>query len=207
MSCCSAARPTRLPHAIVRRRFDADALADERIGAVRDRPGAGPRRQRARQARRGAGDATTPLVIDGDALHLLDPTRLRDARRADDPDAARGRVRALFGDVGGQQDRPHARRGARQRRDGRLQGRRHRDRAPRRPRRASPPGARLAGDRRHRRRARGRRRGAARRRRAIRSRAACGGGLAARRGRAACRPGVHRRRSCRGAAGRDRACR
>ena len=65
----------RVPHAIVRRRFDADALADERIGAVLVGPGLG--RDDAAQAKLDAALATDrPLVIDGDALRLLHLDRL-----------------------------------------------------------------------------------------------------------------------------------
>ena len=65
----------RLPHAVVRRRFDAAALDDERIGAVLIGPGLG--RDEAARAKLDAALACgRALVIDGDALHLLDPARL-----------------------------------------------------------------------------------------------------------------------------------
>lgn len=60
----------RLPHAIVRQRFGADALGDKRIGAVVVGPGLG--RDEAARERLAASIASgRPLVIDGDALHLL----------------------------------------------------------------------------------------------------------------------------------------
>ena len=60
----------RVPHAIVRRRFDGHALADERIGAVVVGPGLG--RDDAARAKLDAAIASAyPLVIDGDALHFL----------------------------------------------------------------------------------------------------------------------------------------
>ena len=65
----------RVPHAIVRRRFDPDLLADPRIGAVVIGPGLG--RGEAAGAKLEAALASgQPLVIDGDALRLLDPARL-----------------------------------------------------------------------------------------------------------------------------------
>ena len=66
----------RLPHAIVRRRWSPDLLADERIGAVVIGPGLG-RDDAARSRLDAALASSRPLVIDGDALHLLDPARLR----------------------------------------------------------------------------------------------------------------------------------
>lgn len=87
----------RLPHAIVRQRFSAEALADERIGAVVVGPGLG-RDEGARERLAAALACRRPLVIDGDALHLLGekplgvPTVLT-------PHA--GEFAALFGDCGG----------------------------------------------------------------------------------------------------------
>lgn len=63
------------PHAIVRRDFSPDALADDRIGAVAIGPGLG----RDDDARRRLGAALgsgRPLVIDGDALRLVETEAL-----------------------------------------------------------------------------------------------------------------------------------
>ena len=63
------------PHAVVRRTFAPDALTDERIGAVVIGPGLG--RDDAACARLDAAFASgRPLVIDGDALHLVDSARI-----------------------------------------------------------------------------------------------------------------------------------
>lgn len=90
----------RLPHAVVRRGWSDQALADERIGAVVVGPGLG-RDDRARERLEAALASRHPLVIDGDALHLLDPARLR-ARAAPmilTPHA--GEFAALFGNGDG----------------------------------------------------------------------------------------------------------
>lgn len=87
----------RLPHAIVRQRLNAEALADERVGAVVVGPGLG-RDDRARERFDLARASGRPMVIDGDALHLLGvapahvPTILT-------PHA--GEFAHLFGDVTG----------------------------------------------------------------------------------------------------------
>lgn len=87
------------PHAIVRKPWRSDALADKRIGAVLVGPGLG--RDDAAITRLDAA-ITGPhaLVIDGDALHLLDDRRLallatRGAPTALTPHA--GEFAALFG--------------------------------------------------------------------------------------------------------------
>lgn len=59
-----------VPHAVVRRRFDPVALADERIGALLIGPGLG-RDGRARERLDAALASDRPLVIDGDALRLI----------------------------------------------------------------------------------------------------------------------------------------
>ncbi|WP_343519338.1 NAD(P)H-hydrate dehydratase [Sphingomonas sp.] len=85
------------PHAIVRRRWSTDALDDQRIGAVVIGPGLG-RDDRAREKLATALAGPHPLVIDGDALHLLDLDQLR-ARAAPTvltPHA--GEFAALFGE-------------------------------------------------------------------------------------------------------------
>jgi hydroxyethylthiazole kinase-like uncharacterized protein yjeF len=63
------------PHALVRRRCDADALADPRITALLIGPGLG-RDDEARTLLDRALATDHPLVIDGDALHLVGPERL-----------------------------------------------------------------------------------------------------------------------------------
>lgn len=87
----------RLPHAIVRQRFSAAALADERIGAVLVGPGLG-RDDAARERLSVALSSGRPLVIDGDALHLLseEPARVPMVLT---PHA--GEFDALFGDRDG----------------------------------------------------------------------------------------------------------
>ncbi|WP_010164081.1 bifunctional ADP-dependent NAD(P)H-hydrate dehydratase/NAD(P)H-hydrate epimerase [Sphingomonas sp. PAMC 26617] len=70
---------TTVPHAIVRRPFSAEALADERIGVIVIGPGLG--RDAAGRERLDAVLATNAaLLIDGDALHLLDEPRLAAVR-------------------------------------------------------------------------------------------------------------------------------
>lgn len=64
------------PHAIVRQRWSADALDDKRIGAVVIGPGLG-RDDRAQEKLDAALASGRPLVIDGDALHLLDLSALK----------------------------------------------------------------------------------------------------------------------------------
>lgn len=85
------------PHAIVRRNWSAEALADERIGAVVVGPGLG-RDERARAKLDAALACPHALVIDGDALHLLDPGQLagRGAPTILTPHA--GEFAALFGE-------------------------------------------------------------------------------------------------------------
>ncbi len=64
------------PHALVRRALTDEALADERIGALVIGPGLG-RDDEMRALLDRALETSRPLVIDGDALRLLDPDRLR----------------------------------------------------------------------------------------------------------------------------------
>ena len=68
------------PHALVHRPFDDEALADDRMGALLIGPGLG------RDAVAGAKldralESGHPLVIDGDALHLLDDRRMSILRK------------------------------------------------------------------------------------------------------------------------------
>ncbi|WP_423603820.1 NAD(P)H-hydrate dehydratase [Sphingomonas sp. MS122] len=85
------------PHAIVRRRWSAAALDDERIGAVVIGPGLG-RDDRAREKLEAALASPHPLVIDGDALHLVGLDRLssREPPAVLTPHA--GEFAALFGE-------------------------------------------------------------------------------------------------------------
>ncbi len=64
------------PHALVRTRFSDHALANDRIGALVIGPGLG-REDTARARLDTALNAGHPLVIDGDALRLLDTDRIR----------------------------------------------------------------------------------------------------------------------------------
>lgn len=87
----------RLPHAIVRQPFTDEALADDRVGAVVVGSGLG-RDDRAKERLDAALSSGRPLVIDGDALHLLGDTPAR-VPIVLTPHA--GEFSALFGDVGG----------------------------------------------------------------------------------------------------------
>lgn len=86
----------RVPHAIVRRRYDAALMEDERIGALLIGPGLG-RDATACERLYQALASKRPLVIDGDALHLLDPdaSSRRSAPTILTPHA--GEFDALFG--------------------------------------------------------------------------------------------------------------
>ena len=86
------------PHALVRRRWSPDALHDPRIGAVVVGPGLG----RGDDAGRRLGtaiDSGHPLVIDGDALHLLDVDAPRTAATILTPHS--GEFAHLFGKLSG----------------------------------------------------------------------------------------------------------
>ena len=88
-----------LPFAIVPKAFD-DALADPRLSALVMGPGLG-RDARARDQLAVALAAPVPLVLDADALHLVD---LADIRRRAHPTVLTphgGEFAALFGDAGG----------------------------------------------------------------------------------------------------------
>lgn len=88
------------PLAGVHREFDAAALADSRIGAVVVGPGLG--RDAAARAKLDAALASfAPLVIDGDALHLVDPMRLRERTAPVILTPHAGEFAALFGASGG----------------------------------------------------------------------------------------------------------
>ena len=94
------------PHAIVRKSWAADALADPRIGAVVIGPGLG-RDHDARERFDAAWAGPHPLVIDGDALRLFDPARRRPAPVILTPH--QGEFDRLFGEgEGGKIDRARA---------------------------------------------------------------------------------------------------
>lgn len=82
------------PHAIVRRPWSPQALADERIGAVVIGPGLG-RDEAARERFEVVWAGPHPLVVDGDALRLFDPARRRAAPAILTPHA--GEFNHLFG--------------------------------------------------------------------------------------------------------------
>ena len=85
------------PDAIVHRPYDPESLADDRIGAILMGPGLGRDDEaRNRLAALVAAD-THRLVIDGDALHLLDPDALCDRRNPVVLTPHAGEFRALFG--------------------------------------------------------------------------------------------------------------
>ncbi|WP_375394733.1 NAD(P)H-hydrate dehydratase [uncultured Sphingomonas sp.] len=63
------------PHALVRKPLDAKAIGDRRIGALLVGPGLG-RDDEARRKLDLAFDGGRPMVIDGDALHLVDPATI-----------------------------------------------------------------------------------------------------------------------------------
>ncbi|MDB5695626.1 MAG: NAD(P)H-hydrate dehydratase [Sphingomonas bacterium] len=77
---CLGGATDRVPHALVRRRWAADALADERIDAILIGPGLG-RDDTAHEKLAAALASHHPLVLDGDALALVTPAQLA-ARRA-----------------------------------------------------------------------------------------------------------------------------
>lgn len=88
------------PHAIVRQRWSAEALADQRIGAVVMGPGLG-RDDRAREKLDAALASARSLVIDGDALHLLDLAALKDRAAPTVLTPHAGEFDALFGSGSG----------------------------------------------------------------------------------------------------------
>ncbi|KQN93534.1 carbohydrate kinase [Sphingomonas sp. Leaf231] len=87
------------PHALVRRRCDDEALADPRIGALLIGPGLG-RGDEARALLDRVLATAHPLVIDGDALHLITPERLRERGGTIVLTPHAGEFAALFGAPG-----------------------------------------------------------------------------------------------------------
>lgn len=95
--------PSATPHAIVRRRWSANILDDRRIGVVVIGPGLG-RDDVAREKLDVAIAAQHDLLIDGDALHLLEDHHFEQFQNRErhvvlTPHA--GEFRALFGDWSG----------------------------------------------------------------------------------------------------------
>ncbi len=88
------------PHALVRRRLDAEALADHRIGAVLIGPGLG-RDDDARALLEQVLATEHPLVVDGDALHLVTPEQLRERRAPLILTPHAGEFAVLFGALAG----------------------------------------------------------------------------------------------------------
>ena len=90
---------TTVPHAIVRRQYSGDALGDKRIGAVVIGPGLG-RDAAAASLLDDAVQTGTSLIIDGDALQLLDAGRLATVRARTAPTILtphEGEFDAVFG--------------------------------------------------------------------------------------------------------------
>lgn len=86
----------RLPHAVVRRRWAPEALADHRIKAAVIGPGLG-RDDRARERLSAVLATDLPLVIDGDALALLDLDQLAQRKAWSILTPHRGEFDRLFG--------------------------------------------------------------------------------------------------------------
>jgi hydroxyethylthiazole kinase-like uncharacterized protein yjeF len=90
---------TTVPHAVVRREYSAGSLADKRIGAVVIGPGLG-RDATAASLLDDAVRTDTLLIIDGDALQLLDSARLAKVRLRSAPTIMtphEGEFDAVFG--------------------------------------------------------------------------------------------------------------
>jgi len=87
------------PHALVRKPLDDHALADPRIGALLVGPGLG-RGDDAKAILEKALATHHPLVIDGDALHLVTPERLKARGGAMILTPHAGEFDALFGKGG-----------------------------------------------------------------------------------------------------------
>lgn len=88
------------PHALVHRACTRKALADHRIGALLVGPGLG-RGDEARERLDLALASEHPIVIDGDALHLLDAARLGDRTAPAILTPHAGEFAALFGAMSG----------------------------------------------------------------------------------------------------------
>ncbi len=96
------------PYALVRRPLDDESLSDPRIGALVIGPGLG-RDDAMRVLLERTLDTDHPLVIDGDALHLVTPARLRARREPLILTPHAGEFAALFGEgQGSKLDRARA---------------------------------------------------------------------------------------------------
>ncbi len=84
------------PHALVRSPFSDHALANDRIGALVIGPGLG-RDDTAKARLDAALTSGHPLIIDGDALRLLDPDRIKDLKVPVILTPHSGEFDALFG--------------------------------------------------------------------------------------------------------------
>jgi ADP-dependent NAD(P)H-hydrate dehydratase / NAD(P)H-hydrate epimerase len=92
--------PIGSPHALVRKPWSEDALAEKRIGAVVVGPGLG-RDDSATRKLAAAIRSDHPLVIDGDAIHLLAERRFHDRKAATVMTPHAGEFTAAFGDWSG----------------------------------------------------------------------------------------------------------
>ena len=88
------------PHALVRKAFDAQTLMDDRIGAIVVGPGLG-RDFNAKDHLHSAMRAGRPLIIDGDALHLIDLDQVKALGIPTILTPHSGEFDALFGKSGG----------------------------------------------------------------------------------------------------------
>lgn len=84
------------PHALVRKAFSPEALANDKIGAVVIGPGLGRDDEAARRVE-AAFAGGRPLVIDGDALHIVDIARMSGHSAAMILTPHGGEFAALFG--------------------------------------------------------------------------------------------------------------
>lgn len=88
------------PHALVRRRFDPAALSDSRIGALVVGPGLG-RDDAIREVLAATLATDWPLVVDGDALHLVSAEVIAARRAMTILTPHAGEFAAMFGAVEG----------------------------------------------------------------------------------------------------------
>ena len=149
-----------VPHAVVQS-SGLDALDDERIGALALGPGLGRDKEAKDLLERGLASGH-PLVLDADALTLLAEGALPKFKTVPILTPHAGEFERLFGKSKESKVDARPRRRRAGRRGDHLQGRGHRRRFARRPRRDRGAGLVLAGERGHRRRPRRDRRGDAR---------------------------------------------
>jgi hydroxyethylthiazole kinase-like uncharacterized protein yjeF len=89
------------PDALVHRPYDPEALSDPRIGAILIGPGLGRDDDARQRLKRLVCADDHALVIDGDALQLLDPDTLASRRHPVILTPHAGEFKALFGDGAG----------------------------------------------------------------------------------------------------------